>query len=137
MVLCVAYGCNTESGVHRISMFKFPVDSKRRKVWIDKLNRGQTATKKFAPNTHSKLCIKHFDDKQFVINPSFAEQIGYGGMRRVRLKPDAVPSIFDNPKKTRPTKERSSAVAILGKKMKQEVGTVVETSSYSVFYFLS
>ena len=99
MGLCVAYGCNTESGIHRISMFTFPKDPKRRKLWIDRLNRGQTATKIFAPNSHSKLCIKHFDDNQFIIHQTFAEQIGYGGVRRVRLKPDAVPTIFEKPKK--------------------------------------
>ena len=75
MGLCVAYGCNTESGIHRISMFTFPKDPKRRKLWTDRLNRGQTATKTFAPNSHSKLCIKHFDDNQFIIHPTFAEQV--------------------------------------------------------------
>ena len=137
MGLCVAYGCNTESGVHRISMFTFPKDPKRRKLWIDRLNRGQSATKSFAPNSHSKLCIKHFDDNQFIIHPTFAEQIGYGGVRRVRLKPDAVPTIFEKPKKPAP-KERLSAAAILRKKMKQELigGLKVRTLLSFMFHFI-
>lgn len=137
MGLCVAYGCNTESGVHRISMFTFPKDPKRRKLWIDRLNRGQSATKTFAPNSHSKLCIKHFDDNQFIIHPTFAEQIGYGGVRRVRLKPDAVPTIFEKPKKPAP-KERLSAAAILGKKKKQEIigGLKVRNLWSFMFHFI-
>lgn len=82
MVLCAAYGCNTDSGTYRISMFKFPRDSKRKKQWIDRLNRGQSATKKFAPNHHSKLCMKHVDDKQFIIHPKFASDIGFSGVTR-------------------------------------------------------
>lgn len=135
MGLCVAYGCNTESGVHNISMFRFPRDPKRRKLWIDRLNRGQTATKKFEPNSHSKLCMKHFDENQFVINPKFAEQIGYGGVMRVRLKPDAVPTIFEQPKKT-PAKERPSATAIFGKKMRQEIKNEIEVSPNASFFLL-
>ena len=138
MGLCVAYGCNTESGIHRISMFTFPKDPKRRKLWIDRLNRGQTATKTFAPNSHSKLCIKHFDDNQFIIHPTFAEQEGYGGVRRVRLKPDAVPTIFEKPKKTAP-KERPSATAILGKKKRQEIigGLKVRNLFLRFSYYIS
>ena len=118
----MAHGCATQSGTHRISLFQFPTDQKIRKCWIDRLNRGKTATTKFVPSKHSKICMKHFDDSQFLISPKFAESIGFGQVFRVRLKPDAVPTIFDNPRK-KSSKERNSALAISKKKMKHEVGS--------------
>ena len=99
MGLCVAYGCNTESGVHRISMFRFSKDKTLRKKWIQRLNRGKSATRNFAPNAHSKLCMKHFEGDQFVISPSLMAKIGFSGVGRVRLKPGAVPTIFEVPGK--------------------------------------
>ena len=80
MGLCVAYGCNTESGVHKISMIRFPKDKTLRKKWIQRLNRGKSATRNFAPNAHSKLCMKHFDGDQFVISPSLVAKIGFSGL---------------------------------------------------------
>ena len=124
MVLCAAYGCNTDSTVHRISLFNFPkkeTDHLRRQAWINRLNRGQSATKKFAPNQHSKLCAKHFEENQFLISKRFAEEIGFNEEFRLRLKPDAVPTIFEGRNQKSVGKERPSAAAILGKRLKQEV----------------
>ena len=124
MVLCAAYGCNTDSSVHRISMFGFPKkkdDNLRRQIWINRLNRGQSATKKFAPSQHSKLCAKHFEESQFRRSKTFAEGIGYQEPFRLYLKPDAVPTLFENPNQKNASKERPSAAAILDKKLKHEV----------------
>ena len=85
-VFCVAYGCNTESGVHTISMFWFRKDKTLRKKWIQRLNRGKSATRNYAPNAHSKLCMKHFEGDQFVSCPSLTAKIGFIGVGRVRLK---------------------------------------------------
>ena len=57
MGLSLAHGCNTKSGVYRISIFRFPKAPERRKLWTDRLNRGQSATMTFGPNSHSKHCI--------------------------------------------------------------------------------
>lgn len=127
MVLCAAYGCNTDSKVHRISMFGFPKkenDNLRRQAWINRLNRGQSATKKFAPTQHSKLCAKHFEEDQFRRSKSFAEEIGFKDFR-LHLKPDAVPTIFENPNQKKASKERPSAAAIFDKRLKNEVCEMV------------
>ena len=47
MGLCVAYGCNSESGVHKISMFRFPKDKTLRKKWIQSLNEEFRAKRAF------------------------------------------------------------------------------------------
>ena len=120
MVICVAYGCDSKTGTS-ISLFKFPTDPKRKKMWIDRLNRGQTATKKFVPSSCSRLCMKHFEDDQYSINPKLAESIGYNQIVRVKLKPDAIPKVFHNPTK-QPPRERKSALAISRKKFTNEVG---------------
>ena len=111
MVICVAYGCDSNS----ISLFKFPTDPKRKEMWIDRLNRGHTAIQKFVPSSCSRFCMKHFEDDQYSINPKLAESIGYNQIVRVKLKPDAIPKVFQNPTK-QPPRERKSALAILRKK---------------------
>ena len=124
MVLCAAYGCNSRSGVDRVSFFRFPKDVGLRKVWIQRLNRGESATKSFAPKYHHRLCSKHFDDSSFIISPKFAQEIGYRENFILRLKEDAVPSIFVNAegREKRPAPaERRSASAILEKKRKLHV----------------
>ena len=120
MVVCVAYGCDSKTGTS-MSLFKFPKDPKRKKTWLDQLNRAHTATKNFVPSTCSRLCMKHFDDDQYIINPQFAESIGYNQIVRVKLKPDAIPKVFQNPTK-KPPKGRRSALAITRKKFTNEVG---------------
>ena len=123
MVNCAAYGCNVESGTHRMSMFKFPKELKRRKLWIQRLNRGRTVTTDFVPSVHSKLCLKHFEDSQFLISPKFAKEVGYKNFR-LRLKPDAVPTLFETPGRKEighKPKDRHSAMTISKKKIKHEV----------------
>lgn len=100
MVNCAAYGFNVESGTHRISMFKFPKELKRRKLWIQRLNRGRTVTEDFVPSVHSKLCLKHFEDSQFLISPKLVKEVGYRNIR-LRLKPDAVPTLFETPSRNK------------------------------------
>ena len=85
--------------VHKISIFWFLKDKTLRKKWIQRLKRGKSDTRNFAPNVHSKLCMKHFKDDQFVISPSLAVKIWLSGVGRVQLKPGAVPTIFEVPGK--------------------------------------
>lgn len=123
MVICAAYGCNSRSGVDKVSFFRFPKDVGFRKIWIQRLNRGESATKDFAPNSHHKLCSKHFEDSAFVLSPKFAEEIGYGERFHLRLNEDALPTIFEAPtaKQQKRQIDRRSASAILEKKRKLEV----------------
>lgn len=125
MVLCVAFGCNSRSEKDNVSFFQFPKDEKLKKLWIEKLNRGKTTTQQFAPTVHHKLCSKHFEDNQFKISPSLASNIGYECNFRLRLKDEAVPTIFETSTimtaEKRPTTERQSAKKIREKKLKLEV----------------
>ena len=81
MKVCEAYDCNMDSSINRISMFLFPKDLKRKKIWIQRLNMGRTATTNIIPKSHSKFCFKHFDDNQFLISPKLAEAVGYKNFR--------------------------------------------------------
>ena len=83
-----------DSRIQRISMFLFPKDLKRRKIRIQRLNGGRTATTNFIPKSHLKICFKHFDDNQFLISLKLAQAVGYKNFR-LRLKSDAVPTVFD------------------------------------------
>ena len=121
MTVCAAYGCNMDSSIHRIRMFLFPKDIKRRKIWIQRLNRGRTATTNFFPTSHSKICFKHFDDNPFIISPKLAESFGYKNFR-LRLKSDAVPTVFDfKNRRNGGLKGRNSAKLIAKKKVQHEV----------------
>ena len=104
--------------------FQFPKDEKLKKLWIEKRKRGKTTTQQFAPSVYYKLCSKHFEDNQFKISPSLASNIGYECNFRLRLKDDAVPTIFETSStlaEKRPTTERESAKKTREKKLKLEV----------------
>ncbi|KAL3882436.1 hypothetical protein ACJMK2_028775, partial [Sinanodonta woodiana] len=88
MVYCVAFNCKTGSG-QGVGLFEFPKDEKRRKVWISRIKR-----KDFRPSKTSRLCAKHFTNDQFVVDPLLAMTIGYK-LRKLQLKSDAIPSVFD------------------------------------------
>ena len=132
MVICAAFGCDSRSGISQVGFHKFPnekEDVQRRKVWswwLDKLNRGETATKKFRPCVHSRLCSKHFEDDQFVFNQKFASEIGYTHKIQRKLKDNAVPTIFPEVSQSLQKTEkrpRLSATAIQEKKLKLKVLT--------------
>ena len=128
MTISAAYGCKTRSGKGKdIGLHKFPDEKRepaRRKLWLDRLNRRESATMKFKPSDHSKLCSLHFEEDQFVLTKEFAKEIGYGHRFRKKLKDDAVPSLFLRPKepeKRSSASGRQSASAIWEKKFKIEV----------------
>ena len=119
MVLCAAYGCNSRSDRgDKISFHQFPKDNKLRKLWIAKINRGESAVKLFKP-THHKLCGKHFEDDQFEASSILASKIGFGENVKKRLKSDAVPTIFKEQPEVQ--SDRRSAARIQEKKLKNEV----------------
>ncbi|XP_062591606.1 THAP domain-containing protein 10-like [Saccostrea cucullata] len=89
MVQCVAFNCNIRSQ-KGVSMFLFPKDPKFRQIWIRNLRRDRFTVTEF-----SKLCSKHFTADQFKIHPALAKKCGY---KKLDLRADAVPTIFDIPK---------------------------------------
>ena len=126
MVICAAFGCDSRSGVSQVGFHKFPNendDAQRRKTWVDRLNRGETATRKFKPTPHSRLCSKHFEEDQFILSQRFATEIGYVHKVQRKLKDSAVPTIFSENKQNQQTEKRvrQSASTIQQKKLKLEV----------------
>ncbi|GLH13650.1 uncharacterized protein GBIM_18179 [Gryllus bimaculatus] len=82
---CCCFGCNEKyvkgGGV---TFHSFPKDEARKKVWVQKLRREN-----FTPTKFSKVCSKHFEENCF-------DREKFGG---VWLKADAVPTIFNFPKR--------------------------------------
>jgi len=75
-------------------MYLFPKDPKLRKIWTVRLKRDG-----FQPSQYTKLCERHFEKDQFVVNPDLAVSIGFQTKAKILIQ-GAVPSIFDhsNPK---------------------------------------
>ena len=88
MVYCAAYNC-TNGSASGWSMHSFPKNKTRLREWVRNMNRVQ-----WKPTCHSKLCGRHFEERMFVISPSMARSVGYD-MKSVRLREDAIPTIFD------------------------------------------
>ncbi|XP_072759340.1 uncharacterized protein [Anoplolepis gracilipes] len=75
---CAAVGCNNRSEKGYI-MKCFPRDPKLRKIWKERVARAD-----WEPSNNSFLCHVHFEPNEWSITPN----------GRIRLKKDAVPSIF-------------------------------------------
>ena len=94
MVYCVAFNCKNGSFKNqpkqqKVAFFSFPEKNPLRQCWINKVRR-----KNWKPSKSSKLCSKHFEDSCFVQNLVVLESIGWAATR-LRLKQDAVPTVFD------------------------------------------
>ncbi|CAC5363249.1 unnamed protein product [Mytilus coruscus] len=112
MVYSYAFNSKTGSG-QKIGLFEFPKDDRRRKQWTIKVKR-----KKFQPSNTLRLCAKHFSNDQLVVNPLFTASIGYK-MKKLQLKPDAVPTIFYF---SSPTKPQGTAMSAEDKKKRKSDG---------------
>ena len=78
---------------HSVSLFKFPKDRALRQKWIR--NVQKTIANWDGPSEHSVLCSQHFESSCFEVDSELAAQMGI--QKRRRLKPDAVPTVFDRP----------------------------------------
>ncbi|XP_033728274.1 THAP domain-containing protein 5-like [Pecten maximus] len=88
MVQCAAFNCSNRTG-QKISLFTFPKDTKLRNEWTKRLKR-----KDYVPSDYSRLCQMHFTPESFTKDPRITSSIGFKP-KLIRLKPDAVPTIFD------------------------------------------
>ncbi|KAH3875513.1 hypothetical protein DPMN_038780 [Dreissena polymorpha] len=104
--LCAAFGCNARPAKGKKGFFRFTKDKSIRRKCILAVNSRRIIDGKvvdFTPSKHTKLCIKHFEDKCFVHPPSVMASAGFG--LRLLLLPDAVPTLFpdtDNCKALQP-----------------------------------
>ena len=100
MVQCVAFNCNIRSQ-RGVSMYLFPKDPKFRKIWVRNLRRDGFKVTEF-----SKVCANHFTADQFKTHPALAKKCGY---KKLELRPDAVPTLFDLPSKAEKKQRTSTA----------------------------
>lgn len=112
MVGCAAFGCSnrSEKGVR---MYGFPKDMARRKRWLEMVRR-QDLQIKGDKNNNRKLCEVHFEDDQFMLSKRGA----------LKLRPDAVPTIFIHCPKPKRRKTPSGMM----------VHTVVQTPDDHIHY---
>ncbi len=85
---CVAAGCSN-TPTERISLHKFPTDPKLREKWVKQVRRTRA---QWTPTKHFVLCSEHFSEDSFEVDSAIAATFGISNKRR--LKPDAVPTIF-------------------------------------------
>lgn len=113
MKFCCAYGCNNSGSLPGISFFQFPKDDKRKKEWTCRINRDN-----FQPSSSSVLCSDHFSRDSYTYDQGLLRRLGVNSESyRLRLKPDAVPTIFEH----KPQKQERSSAAVT-KRRKIEVG---------------
>ena len=74
----------------KVSFFQFPTDEKYRQIWTEKVRRLN-----WEPNKYSRLCSAHFEPHCFLHDPKFFESLGLPRPRKVVLKHDAIPTIFN------------------------------------------
>ncbi|XP_071042246.1 DNA transposase THAP9 isoform X3 [Parasteatoda tepidariorum] len=81
MTSCVAYGCTNRwtKKMTGITFHSFPKDEKRKQLWIKAVRRVN-----WKPSSCSKLCNEHFSE----------DMIDRTSLSCVRLRPNAIPSIF-------------------------------------------
>ena len=91
---CCVPGCksNYNNTEEYTSVFKFPKEESRRKLWIKKINRDN-----FSPSASAVVCIKHFSEKFInredkVVRPDGT--ILTVPRKKLELTKDAFPSIF-------------------------------------------
>ena len=88
MVFCAAPNClnNFKS---KVSMFKFPANSKLRKQWLLKMR------KEFKPDKNSRICAVHFTADCFRENLAIPRFLSSDFKPlRLHLKEDAVPTLL-------------------------------------------
>ena len=97
----------------RTTFFTFPKDPTLRRIWVRNMR-----LENFVVKDHSRLCEKHFEEDQFEVSRSVIESLGWVGKKQLKLKKDAVPTIFDRgpPKSTGQMKGKISF-----KRKKQEL----------------
>lgn len=99
MPQCCAFSCNNKSGQGK-GLFKFPSsksDRVRREAWILAVSR-----KGWKPTEHTVLCSDHFTEEAFIHPPALYE--AFDLKRNLRLRDDAVPTVFLHKEPMQPSK---------------------------------
>lgn len=140
MVHCNAYNCLEDSRrrltiekstsptkfSRKKTLFCFPKDPEFRRRWVQNMR-----LENFTVKDHSRLCERHFEENQFEVSPTIIESLGMTGKKKLKLKGDAIPTIFDrgSPK---------SSGQVQGKKsFKRKKVQNIQTKFQSKFEYLS
>ena len=106
---CIAAGC---SNTYRenISLFCFPRDSALKERWTKQVRRTRAGWS--GPTANSYLCSDHFSQYCFERDTLMAAKLEI--QKREKLKPDAVPTIFERNKQhaAPPSKKRGCVLLI-------------------------
>ena len=89
---CIAAGCSN-THADGISLFNFPRDPSLRTQWNKQVQRTRANWRN--ATDYSVLCSKHFTKDCFEQGSVMASQFGI--QKKRRLKPDAIPTIFNRP----------------------------------------
>ncbi|XP_071580444.1 uncharacterized protein [Temnothorax nylanderi] len=99
---CFVEGCTSSKYKRRterhksiVPMYGFPTDKKLKEKWINALLVLNKQSNACNPLKYSRICIKHFSE----------DQIEQFGLQSVRLKKNAVPSVFPNAEQSKTISE--------------------------------
>lgn len=87
---CKSNYCDSDS----VTVFQFPANPELKQKWVKSIHRAD-----FTPNKRSVVCIHHFEERFVVQEDSVVRPDGTiltVKRDRVKLTPEAFPSIFDN-----------------------------------------
>ena len=94
---CAAVNCSNQSGAN-VSFFRFPLNNKHLlERWLIAMKRNEKDEKNkryWKPTENSRICSNHFTDDCFTQNVEALRSIGWP-LKRLTLKADAVPTVFD------------------------------------------
>ena len=99
---CVAFGCGN-TAKDGVSLFSFPKDPVLSKKWTEQGKR--TRDEWLGPTKYSFLCSCHFTEDCF--QPDVVVAASLGLSKRMKLKSDAIPTVFKRPVSEYQTKEAS------------------------------
>ena len=97
MPYCAAINCSNDSTAN-VSFFRFPLRNKKLlERWLIVMRRNSSEEKKskrWQPTESSRICSVHFSEDCFTQDLKALRSLSWP-IKRLTLKPDAVPSIFD------------------------------------------